>query len=427
VIHLRVSRAFRSGIKSLLLHPMRSALTALSMLFGVGAVIAMLAVGEGASFQAQEQFRALGANTILIESAKRTVSKDNSNRNFVDFYGLTYADLERIYATVKDVEVSVPVRDFRKEIWHKARHYVDGRVVGTVDWFAEVQNYHLASGRWLGWLDNQPDRLNQVAVLGSDVAKTLFPLEDPLGQSISIGNNTFTVVGVMAPQAGGEQRKQMQLADLSKSVYVPLRTLANYFGKIDVQRTSGTQTQEVVELRQIIIRVPDVDQVLPQAAALANLLDRNHPDKDYRMVVPLKEIRQAQESARVFGFFLMCIGAISLFVGGIGIMNIMLATVTERTREIGIRRALGARKVHILTQFLVETLVLTMVGGLCGVAMGIASQWIIPTIYPGRIAIVTTGQVMVSFLISAGVGITFGIYPAWRAANMDPIEALRHE
>ncbi len=427
MIHLRLARVVSMGGKSLLLHPMRSALTTLSMLFGVGAVIAMLAVGEGASFQAQEQFRALGSNNIVIESIKKTAPSQSGQTTATAQYGLTYDDYDRLEATIPDVELSVPALDRRDEIWHKARMYKEGRVVGTMPKFAEVQNYTLDRGRWLTALDNDPVRLNKVAVLGSAVAARLFPLEDPLERDVSIGSVSFTVVGVMSDQAGAEQRSKMNLADLSKNVYIPLRTFRTYLGTLDVERSSGSFSREEVQLRQIICRVAELDQVIPRAAAIANLLDRYHPEKDYRMLVPLKEIRQAQESARTFGFFLACIGAISLFVGGIGIMNIMLATVTERTREIGIRRALGARKVNIITQFLVETLVLTMVGGVFGALAGISSKWLIPLIFDGRIAIVTPFQVMLSFFISAAVGVVFGLYPAWRAANMDPIEALRHE
>ncbi|MDD4891491.1 MAG: ABC transporter permease [Phycisphaerae bacterium] len=427
MIHLRFARAFQMGIKSLRLHPLRSMLTALSVVCGVGAVIAMLAIGEGASFRAQEQFRSLGSNTIVIESIKRAVTKESQETNPIDRYGLTRLDLVQIHETIPDVELSVPVRDFRKDVWHKSRRYTDGKIVGTEYFFADVQNYKLARGRWICATDGVRGRLNQVVVLGSDVCAKLFPLEDPLGQTVSIGTKTFTVVGVMANQGGVVERKKLNLADLSKNVYMPLSTLSAYFGNIEVVRGSGTETRELVELKQIIARVADLEQVLPRAGAITHLLEKNHPEGDFRVVVPLKEIRQAQESARNFTLLLFSIGAVSLLVGGIGIMNIMLATVTERTREIGIRRALGARKIHIVMQFLIETLVLTTLGGLIGVLFGVCSPWWVPVIFRGQIAIVRVMTIVPSFLISAGVGILFGLYPAWRAANMDPIEALRHE
>ena len=427
MIHLRLTRAVHMGAKSLALHPLRSVLTALSTTVAVGAVIAMLAIGEGASFRAQQQFRALGSNTIMLESVKPAVQKDNAPQTFSITYGLTYDDLERIRQTVPDVELSVPVRDLRKEIWYLDRRYADGRIVGTSYWFADVQNYKLADGRWITALDNEPGHVNKVAVLGSSVAKQLFPMEDPVGRNILIASVTFKVVGVMASQEGGEGRAKLNLADLSKNLYVPLRTLTTYFGPLDVSRVSGNQTAETVELRQIICRVKNLEQVIPRAEALRRLLDRFHPQQDYRLIVPLKEIRQAQESAKMYKFFLASIGGISLFVGGIGIMNIMLATVTERTREIGIRRALGARRLHIIMQFLVETAVLACIGGLVGVLFGLFMPWIVPKLFPDQIAIISAFAVVISFAISVGVGIVFGLYPAWRAARMDPIEALRHE
>ncbi|MCG3181728.1 MAG: Macrolide export ATP-binding/permease protein MacB [Phycisphaerae bacterium] len=430
---LRLARAMRMGIKSLLLHPMRAALTALSVFCGVGAVIVMLAIGEGASHKAQEQFRTLGADTIIIHSIQPPKQDDSSNnRSFAVSYGLTYGDLERIRSTVPDVNLTVPVRDLRKDVWHGSRRYSDGRVVGTVSWYAAAQHFRLADetrGRWISDMDNAAGRVNLVAVLGANAARELFPLEDPIGQTVQIDQRYFRVVGVMADQGDKTARSQLKLGDLSKNVYIPLQTLMTYYGPLDISARSGNRTAEEVALREIIVKVSDMSIVEARARALDNVLSRYHPTGDYELIVPLKAIRQAEESARNFTILLAAIGGISLIVGGIGIMNVMLATVTERTREVGIRRALGARKSHIVTQFLIEALVLTLLGGLFGVLAGLTSPYWVPKVplFKDQEAIVRVSQVLLAFPIAAGVGIIFGLYPAWRAANMDPIEALRHE
>ncbi|MHC5083614.1 MAG: ABC transporter permease, partial [Planctomycetota bacterium] len=214
---------------------------------------------------------------------------------------------------------------------------------------------------------------------------------------------------------------------VSGSVYIPVTTMKSRFGETQVQFGGATGMMgEKVELSEITIKVSDMDKVLPTRDVLAAMLEKFHKKKDYQIIVPLELLRQAARTKRIFSIVLGSIAAISLLVGGIGIMNIMLATVSERTREIGIRRALGARKHDIVIQFLSETVMLTLIGGLLGMALG-AIIPILVTMFGHMPTVITSSSMILSFGISAGVGLTFGLYPAYQAANMDPIESLRHE
>ena len=210
------------------------------------------------------------------------------------------------------------------------------------------------------------------------------------------------------------------------NIYIPLTTVKNRFGEVSAQFGTGGRTVEKVELQEIIVKVGSIDEVLPTRNILETILRRFHKKSDYQVVVPLELLKQARQTQRIFSIVLGSIAAISLLVGGIGIMNIMLATVSERTREIGIRRALGARKRDIIMQFLSETLLLTFLGGVLGISLGSLVPFLVT--HFGRMPTVITGtSLIMAFGISGAIGIIFGIYPAYRAANMDPIESLRHE
>jgi putative ABC transport system permease protein len=265
------------------------------------------------------------------------------------------------------------------------------------------------------------------AVLANETAMTLFPFEDPIGQSVKLGTDYYTIVGVTKTRAssagiGGSLAAQ----DFNKDVYIPLNTCRLRFGERIIDRRSGQMSAEETQLSQITVQVGDTSEVLPSASVIEDAYARYHPKKDVEKTVPLELLQEAQRLARQWSFVLGTIASISLLVGGIGIMNIMLATVTERTREIGIRRALGAKRRDIVEQFLLESIVLSGVGGLLGVALGVALPIII-TSFANMKAIITGSSVLLAFCISVGVGVLFGLYPARRAALMDPIDALRHE
>jgi putative ABC transport system permease protein len=260
-------------------------------------------------------------------------------------------------------------------------------------------------------------------VLGGGVIDTLFPLSDPVGQVIKATGNRFTVIGVLdklGRRSGNIGRS------VDECIYVPKTTSERRFGEVSVKQSGGSREIESVQLHEIKVKIDSEENVGAAAEVIERVLRLNHKQKDYAVTVPLELLRRAKEEKRRFQLLLFFIALISLIVGGIGIMNVMLATVTERTREIGIRRALGARKGHIVSQFLVETVVLSGAGGLLGLIVGVVASWLAHTIGEADVLIRPEHPVM-AFAISGFVGICAGLYPAWRAANMDPVEALRHE
>jgi putative ABC transport system permease protein len=424
----RIWRALKLGMKSLLLHKLRSGLTVLGIVFGVAAVISMLAIAEGTSRDAQEQIGALGARNIIIRSVKpsdEAQAATSGRPTMILNFGLKYSDYDRMVETIPTIHKILPIREIRKQI-RRGPNVIEGRVVGTTHDYAEFNLLQMAKGRFLMASDNE--KYQNYAVLAADTAEKLFPYEDPLNQSVKVGSDYYTVVGVTAKRAssagiGGSLAAQ----DFNKDVYIPLNTCKLRFGERIVDNRSGLRQAEETQLTQITVQVKMIDDVLPTVPLVQASWEPYHSKKDVEMTVPYDLLLSAEKQARQFAIILGTIAAISLLVGGIGIMNIMLATVTERTREIGIRRALGAKQRDITQQFLIETVVLSGVGGLLGVAVGFIIPSLIVFFIQDQKAIVTTTSVILSFSISVAIGILFGIYPARRAALMDPIEALRHE
>ncbi|MFT6619957.1 MAG: putative ABC transport system permease protein, partial [Limisphaerales bacterium] len=270
---------------------------------------------------------------------------------------------------------------------------------------------------------------NNICVLTASLAEHLFPYEDPLAQEVRMGADYFKVVGLVRETSTEKQRPQSGNSEgqtVNYNVYVPLTTAKSRFGETIVRRSAGSYSAEKVELHQLTVRFESSDLVATAVPQIKALLEKFHDKPDYELIIPIELLRQAEETKRIFNVVLGSIAAISLIVGGIGIMNIMLATVTERTREIGIRRALGAKKQDIITQFLVETVVLSIGGGVVGVVFGVVIPLAVSELTDMK-TIVTPISVFIAFGISGAVGIVFGIYPASQAADLDPIEALRHE
>ncbi len=294
--------------------------------------------------------------------------------------------------------------------------------------YTEIKNRKVARGRFFNEVENAA-RTN-VCVLGTDAANALFPAEDPLGETVRIGSDFYRVVGIASPDVNASKTAQVNSNAESESstyeIFVPLSSAKSRFGELLIRRSSGSMEAERVELHELTVQINDLDAVAEIAAIIATDLDRTHDKEDYEMTVPLTLLNQAKRSKRMFSIVLATIAGISLLVGGIGIMNIMLASVTERTREIGIRRAMGARRRDIISQFLIETVILSGIGGLLGVVLGVTIPFVIEA-FAEMDTIIVFWSPLLAFSISAIVGIIFGIYPAMRAANMDPVEALRHE
>ena len=418
---VRLVRNILLGIKNLLLHKLRSLLTVLGVVFGVGSVIAMLSVGEGASRQAMDQIRKLGSNNIILTAVKPPEDEAAAvRRTFLSVYGLLYEDELRISETMPAVERTVPVKLVRKE-GRLGERTLELRIVGTTPAWFELVNRNIIAGRTLAQRDF--DQSGNVCVLTEYGARRLLATQHTIGQPVRIGGNSFEVIGIVqSEQAGGA----IQTPDQQVDAYIPLNVAKQFYGDITLRRTSGSRELEMVELHQILVQVRSIEQVESTAAAIDSMLKRFHKKKDYRISVPLTLLRQAEQTKRTFNIVLGAIAGISLLVGGIGIMNIMLASVTERTREIGIRRAIGAKRRQIIGQFLVETIVLSAIGGLIGIGIGLLFPWLI-TRFSGMPTIVPRYSIVLSLGISVGVGLIFGLYPAVRAAKLDPIVALRHE
>jgi putative ABC transport system permease protein len=421
----RLLAPIRLGVKSLRLHKLRSFLTVLGVVFGVGSVIVMLAIGEGIRHDAVERIKALGASNVIVRSVKPASGAANGEGAGAIRYGLTLRDLERIVATVPTLAAVTAVRDHRRSMTNHDRT-MEGRVVGVTPGYQEVGGLSLAQGRFITPMD--VERCNAVAVLGATVSERLFPLEDPLGKTIRLGpDQYYRVIGVIRPRAvSAEKSDGGATEDLNVDVYVPFDTDQKRFGETVAFDQSLGMPPEKLEIRQITLTVSDTKFVKRAAGLVAQILVEAHPRQDFVITVPLDLLEKAEQTQRMFTLVLSAIASISLVVGGIGIMNIMLATVTERTKEIGLRRALGAQRRDIIVQFLIETIVLTSIGGLFGVLLGLVLSLQV-THWAGISTLIRFWSPLLAFSTSLIVGLVFGIYPARRAAMMDPIEALRHE
>ncbi len=419
---IKFSRELSSGIQTLLLHKLRSFLTMLGVVFGVGSVVAMLAVGEGASKEALEQIRKLGSHNILISSVKPVDEESaGTTPSFMSIYGLTYQDHERIARSFSSVKKNVPVKLVRKEA-RLGQRSLELRVVGTSHQWFEVIPRELLGGRTLTRIDMENKA--PVVVLTEFGARKLLAARHTIGQTIRLGSDSFRVIGIVKSEA--DSSGTLQIPDRQIDAYIPLTTARAYFGDVVIKYSAGSRLREKVELNQIIVQVDALSHVASTALGIEQMLDRFHKKKDFQIHVPLALLRQAEATKRTFNIVLGAIAGISLLVGGIGIMNIMLASVTERIREIGIRRAIGAKRRQIIIQFLIEAVVLSFVGGIIGLMLGMAIPFFI-TWFAKMPTVITPLGILLPLFVSLGIGIVFGLYPAARAARVDPIIALRHE
>ena len=437
-----LGETFLLGLKNLRLHKLRSLLTALGIIFGVAAVIIMVAIGEGTKRAAYEQITQLGATNVLVRSIRPPESTEASGRSQRTLiYGLTQGDLDRI-KTLPDVETIVPMRDTEQVVVGGGQRAPSAHAIGTTPDILNVINLRMSEGRFFDQI--QYEKRETVCVLGYQVARQLFPFEFAIGKTIRVGTTgmgtvVLTVIGVLEPTGLRGEGAAMMERDLDLDLYFPLTVAQDAFGDTSVKMQAGAMERKQVELTEIWLKAYNVADVEPLSKMAENVVELGNPRgtgkrPDVAVKAPIQILRAAERTQRTFNFIMVGIAAFALVVGGIGIMNIMLATVTERTREIGIRRALGAKRRHITLQFLIETTVISLTGGLIGILIGAGFATALPYIveyfsegdqkYP---TVIATWSVIGSFTVSGLIGIGFGLYPAVMAAHMNPIEALRHE
>lgn len=419
----------------LLTHKMRSVLTALGIIFGVAAVIAMLSIGEGARQEALEQIQLMGVNNIIIRMKEPTPqSFGKAKANFSP--GLELRDGDALLEICPFVEAIVPQWEKTTPVLYRSMRQ-DARVIGTTPQFPEAFNYTIQAGTFLQ--DHHSAAKENVCVIGGDVKDALFQFEQPINKKIKIENLWFTVIGVMGRRASsGKQMEAIKVHNVNMDIYVPLTTAQL---KLTRPKKSGTGDINFINgIEQITDQqppAPAIDQLAVKIRAGSDLneasgivrriLERRHYGvDDYEIIVPEALVEQSQQTQRIFNIVMGAIASISLLVGGIGIMNIMLASVMERTKEIGIRRAIGATRADVLGQFLFEAVFLSVVGGVIGIVLGYLLTVGI-TFYAEWKTVVSAPAVLISFTVSALVGIAFGYYPARKAAYQNPIESLRYE
>ncbi|MCH2135092.1 MAG: ABC transporter permease [Phycisphaerales bacterium] len=435
----------RLGLSNLRLHMLRSILTSLGIILGVAAVILMVSIGEGNKQAAIRDIQALGARNIIVRSQRppESAASNGQQRSFVARFGLTDTDWDRLAEFVPDADRIVPLKAVGSEISYGADR-TTSQVFGTEPALRDLLNVKVEQGgRYL--TDDDIEGRRRVAVLGSAVAQQFFPLESPLGKTIRIDQSVFRVVGVLEPVGlSGGAGSALVGRDLNLDVHIPITTGRVEFSDAVFRRVSGSFTGEETRFSEIYIEAPDSADVIPMAARVRRIIDAGHAESgDVSLIVPWELLANVERTTFAMNVLLIAIAAISLLVGGIGIMNIMLASVVERTREIGIRRALGATRKHIVSQFLVETGTLSAVGGVLGILLGVGLSLIVDRALPWLFSLplmqrlvetdirfeaaITPWSIVLSFLVASLTGVIFGIYPAVMASRQDPIESLRHE
>ena len=438
--HLK--RAFKnllkSALQSIVTHPLRSLLTGLGVFIGVVSVVWLLAIGEGIADQAEGEIMELGASNLIISSKRPPEEERSSKGAYFYSYGLTENDYQKISKTVPHISASYPSRELNNRTIFTKAAKTRAELLGCLPNYRSLHNLVLTKGRFISEEDNFDGA--EVCVLASSLAKTLFPFGDSLGKPVNIGGNLYTVIGEVAPRTNLNDSGGLGFKELFEdNVYLPLAT---HWSKIFDYYYRGYDGSNLIS--KITLTIDDQSKILTVAQMIRDLLQNDHGMEDYQVTVPLELMEQAERAKMTFVALMGLVAGISLFVGGVGIMNIMLATVTERTREIGIRRAIGAKQRDIILQFLAETIVLTGMGGMVGILAGLLCEpaystilefmeTLAPTLYQslppsmqGMEPVLVPWSLPLVFGVAVLTGVIFGLYPARKASQMDPVEALRH-
>jgi putative ABC transport system permease protein len=432
---VKIWSAIATGISELLAHKLRSLLTMLGVIFGIASVVAMSSIGAGARQEALEQIKLMGVNVIQVN--RKTLTGDLAREAEKGSpTGLTYGDSLAVKQLYSQAKLVVPVCRVFGDV-RMAGRMTPAKVFGTTPDYPEAARVRLEQGRFLQARDER-DRV-PVCIIGSEVKRSAFLLEDAVGKLIHIGNRDFRVVGVMEERAAQAGRSRFALRDMNQDIYIPITVAMDDFQIYAEQalppdisafekvlmRMMRRPPLEQRSITQIIVQVGDESETWEAARVVRRIIERRHKRiADFEIAIPAELLRQSQKTQQIFNIVMGAIASISLLVGGIGIMNIMLATVTQRQREIGIRRCVGASRADISRQFLLECLVITSIGGLVGIGMGIEMADMISK-YANWPTIVSSQAVFLSLAVATLTGIIFGLYPAMRAASIQPMEALR--
>jgi putative ABC transport system permease protein len=421
---------------------LRSILTALGIVFGVGAVIAMLAIGNGAQQAILEQMKLIGTNNIVIEAVLPSDKEDeestdasspNSNEDKKPYSpGLTLEDIEAVHKVLPTVEIISPELVLSTNIIQSAK-LIKAKCVGVTNAFFELNQLDLGSGKLFH--EKHMDGGRPVCIIGKNIQTKFFSQENPIGQKIKCGNTWLTIIGVLNDRTTSKENlKSLGIRDYNSDVYIPIQTALLRFKnratvtKSDIGNRGGNNKDENYhQIDRAVIRVNDSKKLQASADVIARLLTRRHKEQiDFEIQVPELLLEQERKTQDTFNIVLAVIASISLLVGGIGIMNIMLASVLERIKEIGVRRSLGANRQDIILQFLFEAVFISLIGGIIGVLLGVFSATTIAS-YADIPTIVSPWSIILSFGVAASVGLVFGIFPAQKAAQQDPIKALRSD
>jgi putative ABC transport system permease protein len=412
---MQTKENIRVAIYGLRDHKFRSFLTMLGIIFGTASVITMISIGEGAKKQAMAKYQDLGVSNIIIRD-KDLTDADLEQARIKFSQGLTISDTRAIAAIVPGITGIAPQSEAKLEAMYTDKSS-KATVIGVTPEVTKILNYRLEKGIFID--QDHYDRQLKVCVLGANIAKELFTYEDPLGKNIKLGDQWFEVAGVLQTKAlFTETVGELAARDLNNDVYVPLSTFGGRIPKSNILSS---------ELKQVTVKLESSGMLIESAAVIRSILSRRHfKNDDFSIIIPYELMEQEKRESRIYNLLLASIAAISLIVGGIGIMNIMLATVMERTQEIGIRRAVGGRRSDIMGQFVTEAMAMSITGGLIGVFLGVFLSLGIGLVTEVR-TFLTIYSIFIAFGFSVIVGITFGYLPARRAADLKPIESIRHE
>lgn len=407
----------RLGLQNLVLHRLRSLLTMLGMIFGVAAVVSMLSIGAGARQKVMALISQMGVRNLIVEAKETTEWQAHSKIRKIS-PGLTFQDYRVIRDDVGDLVASTPRKRMTpSKTIPKSLEDVPA-VYGVNPSYIEIAGLHLLEGRFFD--QDEENRGASVCVLGAAAKSSLFGASNPIDQYLKVNEQWFRVIGVAGPQLSSRTEVAgLPAQDLNNIVYVPLNAA--------ILRLEDSYSDVRDEIDGIYLNLRENADMPAAAQAVRAILNSSHHDAgDFSIIVPAELLAEQQRTERLFNVVMVAIASISLLVGGIGIMNIMLASILERTREIGVRRAVGARKSDIVRQFVVEAMLISFGGGIIGIAFGFAMSRLI-ALLAGWSTVVTTSSIALAFLVSISVGLVFGIYPATKAARLDPVEAIRHE